>query len=185
MSDRGTNINGTTVHSREPRPIVNGRQVVGDSNAAGPLISADAWKMIAEKLEIAIEQVELSEAYQHHVACWAAYRRQKNLPADWRGHHDIFHYELLICGFKKLIRADRENGKGPRVRWRRWMRVAMPDDRRAALTWFHRLMPETRAMIAQSYRFEDAAQRSERRYIAKANRDHRAELEQIRGHARN
>jgi hypothetical protein len=162
--------------------IVNGHQVLDVGSASGPLLATVDREMLYDRLEMAIVRVEVDEDYAHHLECWGDYCRLKNLPASWRGRTDVYHYELLICLFKRLVPANREQDHGPRIRRRGWLRRATPDQQREATAWFKALDPQTRATLAQTYRFEDTAQRAERRYIERANREHRAELEMLRGH---
>jgi hypothetical protein len=201
MSARLTspNINGTTIRRvhisdvdyeagppaevtvpRRAIAIVAGRQVMGAGTSTGPLFAANDWKMLADKLHVVIEQVEVDEEYQHHLDCWGDYCKIKNLPPCWRGRVEVYHYELLICGFKRLTRSAPQLGRGPRVKRRGWLRRAMRDQQRDATGWFKGLDPQTRAMLAKSYRFEDTAAKAERRYVSKATGNHQAELRTLR-----
>jgi hypothetical protein len=176
MSDRGSNINGTSVrpHVAAARPslaqlakrfaIMNGRQIE-DGPMTRPLFD---W----EAIEDAVYRAKLNRGMKHHLECWAKYLLRQHLPPAWRGYHDLFQYERLICHFVKLIRPDYDIGVGPRIRRRKWLRKVPRDQQREAHEWLKSLPPKTRASLAESYRFEQTARQADRRRINKANRVH-------------
>lgn len=163
----------------DPRPalraIVDGREV--------EYVPATERLMTYEQIGDGLEKSDAARLHEWHVKMHGAFMAKRTLPPTWRGKNDLYHYEVILVGFKQ-VDPPKPKRKAA-VRRQDWLRQLPRKDQQAAMSWFKGLAAKEREDLVAFDRHEEAERRADDRRVEKANVLYKVELERACGRHQN
>ena len=132
--------------------------IESEPRATEPLWHAHEAFAVIEHIETQMMAIIEEQYDADHRENWERYKRRRQTPASWRGHHDIYQYDRLMAELVSIVQGQ----KMRRVRLSEFLRehirkngAAGIRDVQQVMRWFKGLNPAQRQAIAEIRRKEE------------------------------